>query len=164
MIVTFDAFVISRIWKYRGKSSICYFGANAPFSIIFSKYFKVFKTLLKFLLNFLKCCLKIEMMSWSKNSLWSKLSVCLQECTCLKIENTRWEFYQARLWERLLNLEACIQEAQPCELDIKRKVPGILFISYKLVHSWNQQLWRSCSCTSLSHGLVKLACRLTLIY
>ena len=29
----------------------------------------------------------------------------------------------------MLNCGACIQEAQTCELDIKRKVPGILFIS-----------------------------------
>ena len=33
------------------------FGANAPFSIIFSK---VFKTLIKFFLNLFQCCLKIE--------------------------------------------------------------------------------------------------------
>ena len=32
-------------------------GANAPFSIFFSK---VFKTVLKFFLNFYQCCLKIE--------------------------------------------------------------------------------------------------------
>ena len=34
-INAFDAFEISRIWKYHGKWSICSFGANAPFSIIF---------------------------------------------------------------------------------------------------------------------------------
>ena len=33
------------------------FGANAPFSIIFSK---VFQTSLKFFLEFFLCCLKIE--------------------------------------------------------------------------------------------------------
>ena len=37
------------LWKYYGKWSICSFGANAPFSIIFSK---VFKTYLKFFLTF----------------------------------------------------------------------------------------------------------------
>ena len=59
IIATFDAFEISCIWKYYGK----WFGANAPFSIIFSK---VFKTLL-ILFYFFQYCL-----SWSKNSLWSK--------------------------------------------------------------------------------------------
>ena len=43
--------------KYYGKWSICSFGANAPFSIIFSK---VFKTFLKFFKNYFQCCLKIE--------------------------------------------------------------------------------------------------------
>ena len=45
MIRSFDAFEISCILKYYGKWSICSFGANASFSIIFSK---LFKTLLKF--------------------------------------------------------------------------------------------------------------------
>ena len=53
----FDTFEISHIWKYYGKWSICSFGANAPFPIIFSK---VFKTELNFFLEFLQCCLKIE--------------------------------------------------------------------------------------------------------
>ena len=39
-LTPFDAFKISSIWKYYGKSSICSFGANAPFSIIFLKVFK----------------------------------------------------------------------------------------------------------------------------
>ena len=50
IIAPFDAFEIPCILKYHGKSSICSIGANAPFSIIFSK---VFKTLLKFFLIFL---------------------------------------------------------------------------------------------------------------
>ena len=37
IIAPFDAFEISCIWKYYGQWSICSFGANAPFSIIFSK-------------------------------------------------------------------------------------------------------------------------------
>ena len=49
IITPFDAFEMSCIWKYYGKWSICSFGANAPFSIIFSK---VFETLLKFILTF----------------------------------------------------------------------------------------------------------------
>ena len=40
IITPFDAFEISCIWKYYGKCSICSFGANASFSIIFSKVFK----------------------------------------------------------------------------------------------------------------------------
>ena len=48
IITPFDTFEISYIWKYYGKRSICS-GANAPFSIIFSK---VFKTLLRFFLIF----------------------------------------------------------------------------------------------------------------
>ena len=39
-ITHFDAFGIRCIWEYYGKSSICYIGPNAPFSIIFSKVFK----------------------------------------------------------------------------------------------------------------------------
>ena len=39
-LTPFDAFEISCIRKYFGKWSICSFGANAPFSIIFSKVFK----------------------------------------------------------------------------------------------------------------------------
>ena len=57
MITPFDAFEISCIGKYYGKWSICSIGANAPFSIIFSK---VFKTLRIFFLDFFQCCLKIE--------------------------------------------------------------------------------------------------------
>ena len=34
-LTSFDAFEISCVWKYYGKWSICFFGANAPFSIIF---------------------------------------------------------------------------------------------------------------------------------
>ena len=49
IIAPFDTFEISYISKYYGKWSICSFGANALFSIIFSK---VLKTLLEFLLNF----------------------------------------------------------------------------------------------------------------
>ena len=41
IITPSDAFEILCIWKYYGKWSICSFGANAPFSMIF---FKVFKT------------------------------------------------------------------------------------------------------------------------
>ena len=40
IITPFDYFEISCIWKYYRKWSICSFGANAPFSIIFSKVFK----------------------------------------------------------------------------------------------------------------------------
>ena len=36
------------------------FGANAPFSIIFSKVFKTCLNFLKFFLEFFQCCLKIE--------------------------------------------------------------------------------------------------------
>ena len=49
IITPFDAFEISSIWKYYGKWSICSLGANAPFSIIFSK---VFTIELKFFLIF----------------------------------------------------------------------------------------------------------------
>ena len=44
-------------------------GANAPFSIIFSK---VFKTLLKFFLGFFHCYLKIENDVMIKDSLLNK--------------------------------------------------------------------------------------------
>ena len=40
MPTPFDAYEISCIGKYYGKCSICSFGANAPFSIIFLKVFK----------------------------------------------------------------------------------------------------------------------------
>ena len=40
IITLFDAFEISCICKYHGKWSICSFGANAPFSMMFSKVFK----------------------------------------------------------------------------------------------------------------------------
>ena len=49
MIKPFDAFEISCFWKYYGKWSICSFGANSLFSIIFSK---VLKTYFKFLFEF----------------------------------------------------------------------------------------------------------------
>ena len=49
IIISFDAFEISCIWKYYGIWSICSFGANAPLTIIFSK---VFKNILKFFLKF----------------------------------------------------------------------------------------------------------------
>ena len=39
-ITPFDAFEIPCILNYYGKWSICSFGANALFSIIFSKVFK----------------------------------------------------------------------------------------------------------------------------
>ena len=55
MITPFDVFKTLCIWKY-GKLSICSIGANAPFSIIFSKVFKTFN----FFLDFFQCCLKIE--------------------------------------------------------------------------------------------------------
>ena len=42
LIAPFVAFEILCIWKYYGKSSICSIGANAPFSIIFLKVFKLF--------------------------------------------------------------------------------------------------------------------------
>ena len=48
IITPVDTFEILCIWKYYGKWSICSFGANAPFSIIFSD---VFKTLLKCFFN-----------------------------------------------------------------------------------------------------------------
>ena len=50
------------LWKY-GKWSICYFGANVPFSI-FSRVFKTFH--LFFFLEFFQFCLKKKMMSCSK--------------------------------------------------------------------------------------------------
>ena len=40
IIAPFDAFEISHIKKCNGKWNICSFGANVPFSIIFSKVFK----------------------------------------------------------------------------------------------------------------------------
>ena len=48
----FDAFEILCIWKYHGKLSIFSIGANAPFSIIFSK--------VNNFLEIFQCCLKIE--------------------------------------------------------------------------------------------------------
>ena len=53
IITPFEAFEISCIGNYFGKWSFCSFGANAPFSIIFSKVFKTF-------LDFFQCYLKIE--------------------------------------------------------------------------------------------------------
>ena len=52
MIMPFDTFKILCISKFYGKSSICFNGANAPFSIIFSKVFKTFfKIFLDFFFN-----------------------------------------------------------------------------------------------------------------
>ena len=51
----------------------------------------------------------------------------------------RYQVYQARLWERLLTSRSfpsdstCILNAEPGELDIKRREPGILFISLPIV-------------------------------
>ena len=42
------------------------------------------------------------------------------------------QVYQARLLERLLNREACVLEAELCKLEIKRRIPGILFISLQV--------------------------------
>ena len=52
----------------------------------------------------------------------------------LEIENTLivfwYQVYQARLWERVLWER--VLNAEPGKLDIKRRAPGILFISYQI--------------------------------
>ena len=57
-LLQFDnAFEIHYVFKNIMENGVFALGANAPFSIIFSK---VFKTSLKFFLIFFQCCLKIE--------------------------------------------------------------------------------------------------------
>ena len=90
-----------------------------------------------------------------------------------------YQVYQARLWERLLTSRGlpsdsiCVLKAEPGKLDIKRREPGILFISLAIVeHSSNQQLWRNfwflCWFSVISdvikkvqrhHDLIKVTCR-----
>ena len=60
-------------------------------------------------------------------------NACWHRETCRDIKNTRWVW--ARLWEHLLTSwglpsnSTCILKAEPGKLDIKRRKPGILFIS-----------------------------------
>ena len=59
------------------------------------------------------------------------------------IENTRWvilnQVYQASFWEFLMTSRGllsdsnCVLKAKPGKLDIKRRKPGILFISLAIV-------------------------------
>ena len=51
-----------------------------------------------------------------------------------------YQVYQARLWERLLTSRGflpsdstCVLKAEPGKLDIKKREPGILFISVPIV-------------------------------
>ena len=75
IVTPFDTFEISCIWKYYGKWSFCSFGANTSFSIIFSK---VYKTLLKFFLNFSmlsknrKWCHDLKIAYWGKGWICSR--------------------------------------------------------------------------------------------
>ena len=61
-----------------------------------------------------------------------------------KVSAFWYQVYQARLWERLLTSRGlpsdstCVLKAEPGKLDIKRREPGILFISLLIVeHSSN---------------------------